>query len=972
MTPWSEDQVTALAPDIASVSAARKITSRWRETGQHGSALWGLHQRGGPSPYQTIVDLDGPAYKCSCPSRKFPCKHALSLLLVWSSGQIQQVAETPDFASGWLAGRAQRAAKQSAAPAEQAASRSANPATAQQRRVRVTAGLAELEVWLGDQIRTGLAQVDRSFEAFDAIAARMVDAQAPGIASMLRELPHAVFTRADWPEIVLREYARAHLLIAAHRRVDDVSPAVRASIRAHVGYQVTIEQVRAEPGVRDHWMVLAVRTAEQERLFTRRTWLLGRTSGRWALVLEHSFGSPSFPGETTPPGLLVDAELHFYPGAAPLRAVWGERHGGPEPFTTLPSSPDRPGTLAAAATDHASALGADPWLRSWPVLLTAVVPSVVDNRWYLVESDATALPIAPCSRPWRLLGVSGGHPVTVLAEWTVDGLLPLAAHTSGEMIDIGPESSNDERGSTNSGAAQSPSHSAFSAGLGELAAVALLGTARRTLEDRQLAEPVGAAAGRLSTDPAARLLESAALQDLFSRGGAPTVTATAPKPAIDDQRRTLPRAASARLAGMLTQRSAFLPEWFEAAAPHDYRAPDALCAHLLAHAKKTTAVREPLLRLAGERGAWLAEQHPEWRTMLSHNTARPPDQRPDDVWQFGRPAERREWLAALRRTDPTRARAALAASWRTESGPLKAELLALLGPQLEPADEALAQTALGDRRADVRRTAAGLLSRLPDSAFAHRMRRRAEQWIRVERSRRHTELVVALPDPLDAEAARDGIGDHGVEFTYRWSGAPDRTAILLRQLVAATPLEHWTGLLGAPDRVVLATIDDRFRQPVFDGWMDATLAHRDSVWARALFDAGVPTDLAMLRRRELFGLLPTHDRTAHLLRLDGSWLSEIEALLPAMPHPWPQSLAHHLVSLLAERAKIAAHRPEAYGTTPNAHRSLLTAASQHLPVTTEDAVAAVARRCADPVWERAFDQLAHDLTHRSMMLEELQ
>nr|WP_279163542.1 SWIM zinc finger family protein [Rhodococcus erythropolis] len=35
-----------------------------------------------------MVDLRGPAYKCSCPSRKFPCKHALGLLVEWSEGRV--------------------------------------------------------------------------------------------------------------------------------------------------------------------------------------------------------------------------------------------------------------------------------------------------------------------------------------------------------------------------------------------------------------------------------------------------------------------------------------------------------------------------------------------------------------------------------------------------------------------------------------------------------------------------------------------------------------------------------------------------------------------------------------------------------------------------------------------------------------------------------------------------------------------
>ena len=48
------------------------------------------------------------------------------------------------------------------------------------RHERVSAGLRELETWLADQVRGGLATA--TWGHADAVAARMVDAQAPGVA----------------------------------------------------------------------------------------------------------------------------------------------------------------------------------------------------------------------------------------------------------------------------------------------------------------------------------------------------------------------------------------------------------------------------------------------------------------------------------------------------------------------------------------------------------------------------------------------------------------------------------------------------------------------------------------------------------------------------------------------------------------------------------------------------------------------
>ena len=87
---WTVETVEGLAPDAASVAAARKLArpAPWSATGHDERAVWGLCKGSGARPYQAQVDLSGPAYKCSCPSRKFPCKHALALLLLRAGGDV--------------------------------------------------------------------------------------------------------------------------------------------------------------------------------------------------------------------------------------------------------------------------------------------------------------------------------------------------------------------------------------------------------------------------------------------------------------------------------------------------------------------------------------------------------------------------------------------------------------------------------------------------------------------------------------------------------------------------------------------------------------------------------------------------------------------------------------------------------------------------------------------------------------------
>src|SRR5258708_32817882 len=121
-TRWGADAVLALAADESSRRAARGLArpASWNGTGATPDLGWGLCAGSGKSPYQVIVELSGPAYKCSCPSRKFPCKHTLALLLTWANGEVPDRAQASDYAVAWAGERRTRAAK--------AAARASSPA----------------------------------------------------------------------------------------------------------------------------------------------------------------------------------------------------------------------------------------------------------------------------------------------------------------------------------------------------------------------------------------------------------------------------------------------------------------------------------------------------------------------------------------------------------------------------------------------------------------------------------------------------------------------------------------------------------------------------------------------------------------------------------------------------------------------------------------------------------------------------
>ncbi|MER6569129.1 SWIM zinc finger family protein [Streptomyces sp. NPDC001093] len=436
---WTAEQVLSLAPDIASRKAGGKLGTAgpWSEAGSGEGTVWGLCKGSGSRPYQTVVDLAdaaGPAYTCSCPSRKFPCKHALGLLLLWAGddGSVPASAEPPDWAGQWLSGRRRRAESKQGPSEGGSGSGSADPEAARRRAdrraARVTAGATELEQRLADLLRGGLAAAEQAgYGLWDETAARMVDAQAPGLAARVRELGAIPASGAGWPARLLEECALLHLLDQGWLRRDRLPDALAATVRSRLGLPATADGA----SLRDRWLVLAQYDTADPKLTTRRIWLHGAGSDRTRLLLSYGAAGRA-PELSLPVGLVLDAELSAYPGAGQFRSALGERFAPPAPAAFRP-----PGTSTAeAAARYGEALRDDPWLESVPVTLGGVIPVLDGDEWQLADADTdSALPLtrAARSRPglWRLVALSGGAPVTVFGECGHRGFTPLTAWPDG-------------------------------------------------------------------------------------------------------------------------------------------------------------------------------------------------------------------------------------------------------------------------------------------------------------------------------------------------------------------------------------------------------------------------------------------------------------------------------------------------------------------------------------------------------------
>lgn len=444
---FTEGQIETLAPDTSSLKAGKGLSNAnaWLTKQFNERVLWGEIKGSGSKPYRTQIDIQNIAFKCSCPSFKFPCKHGIGLMLAFAKQEdvFSKTDTEPDWVKEWMDKRASKAekkeieAKESPSETEEKSNKGKEKRQ-NDRLLQVEAGIAELELWLKDLVRNGfLSLPSKDLRFFEQMAARMVDAKATGLAGRVRAFRDLNYIQNnEWQSQALRISVEIFLLIEAFKNSQKLSPEWQQSIKSLVGWNQSQKELLQNPEaekIKDNWVVLGQEQQEIEGVIVQRNWLWGVKTSRSALIL--NFGTPFSPLENTVlAGSIIEAELAFFPSVLPHRAVLSMQKRFIEELEELPVFLEN---WSAAFEERTKQLIQYPFVQDIPMVLKDL-RLVLHKKQYILCDDK--LHFHNISATWpeekmqMLYAHAGNEPTNLAGVFRRDGFLPLGVFDGNNYI----------------------------------------------------------------------------------------------------------------------------------------------------------------------------------------------------------------------------------------------------------------------------------------------------------------------------------------------------------------------------------------------------------------------------------------------------------------------------------------------------------------------------------------------------------
>lgn len=302
-----------------------------------------------------------------------------------------------------------------------------------QRLERMKAGASELQQWLIDLTRNGIASLSQSSDQFwEQISTRMVDQQLGGVANQINQLKQMI-QQDEENTSISSVLAQLSMIATGFSNWETLVPKLQMELAQLGGAKVKQEAVLNQKGIQDDWLVMAQSFSLFDQLTARSVWLLGSKTNRKALILNYTFGNQPFPDHYEV-GMAFEGEVAFFPGAIPVRGLLKHKKALNHAYSLPPYIKD----FQEVKTRMAKAIAISPWLSQIPCLIGGITPLIADKKSILLDRKKKQVMASPSIEKqfWKLLAVSGNQPINLFGEWDGNYFLPLTMIYQSRLISL--------------------------------------------------------------------------------------------------------------------------------------------------------------------------------------------------------------------------------------------------------------------------------------------------------------------------------------------------------------------------------------------------------------------------------------------------------------------------------------------------------------------------------------------------------
>lgn len=206
----SEQWILSQAPNATAAQNGKKLSQKgsFSKLGktEDNTLYWADCAGSGKTPYHTSIDFvkeDTPTCRCSCPSRQFPCKHALGLMYEILAEKPFAVMEVPeDLAQKRAKQAAKRAKQEQVAKGDAPAKPKRTNSTAKVKKIKKQLeGLEKAQQMMTDLLTHGLGTLaGTSAKSFQSIAKDLASYYVTGAQIAFLRLAKEVETIQKNPE----------------------------------------------------------------------------------------------------------------------------------------------------------------------------------------------------------------------------------------------------------------------------------------------------------------------------------------------------------------------------------------------------------------------------------------------------------------------------------------------------------------------------------------------------------------------------------------------------------------------------------------------------------------------------------------------------------------------------------------------------------------------------------------------------